>query len=450
MRLIQYANNATSRLASGITNTATSVSLTPGDGSKFPALSGTKFFMGTLVKADGTTEVVKVTARSSDTLTIVRAAESVGGAATAYAFSAGDKFEARLTAEGLMNEIDRLDAAALMGALNKTTDYTVTAADVSSLVRGSTGSGSIIVTLPSIASLTDDFNVVVAKVTGDSNTVTIARSSSDLINGSATYVLTSQYASAWLIADRSTNTWTVMASGGNNGANTIVDSGTGSGSATLALSGDPGSKNNIALYIGSVYQQKADYTLSGTTITAGAAVPAGVKWEAVWSQPLTMGVPADGSVTTAKINDLAVTAAKIAAGAAVSNIGYTPANDTLAMHLAGAETATGAKRGAVSALGNQSGTITLDLATANNFSMTLNANSTNTLANPSNIVAGQSGIIKVSQDATGSRTLAFASYWKFENGSIISLSTTASAVDLLAYFVESATEITVKKLGDRK
>ena len=104
----------------------------------------------------------------------------------------------------------------------------------------------------------------------------------------------------------------------------------------------------------------------------------------------------------------------------------------------------------VNALGNSSGTITLDFSTATNFSLTLNANASNTLANPSNLSAGQSGVIVVTQDATGSRTLTFGSYWKFASGAAPTLTTSANAVDALAYYVESATRITTRFIGDVK
>ena len=87
-------------------------------------------------------------------------------------------------------------------------------------------------------------------------------------------------------------------------------------------------------------------------------------------------------------------------------------------------------------------TITPDFGTANNFSVTLAGN--RTLANPTNLVAGQSGIIYVSQDATGSRTLAYGTYWKFPSGAAPSLTTTASATDALVYTVRSTTSITVQ------
>lgn len=106
-----------------------------------------------------------------------------------------------------------------------------------------------------------------------------------------------------------------------------------------------------------------------------------------------------------------------------------------------------AQRGSVDAL-TDGATITPDFAASNNFSVTLGGN--RTLANPTNLAAGQSGIIIITQDATGSRTLAFGSYWKFAAGTAPTLTTTAAAVDVLAYYVESSTRITARVIGDVK
>lgn len=103
-----------------------------------------------------------------------------------------------------------------------------------------------------------------------------------------------------------------------------------------------------------------------------------------------------------------------------------------------AQSFTAAQRGAISALTDGT-TITADFALANNFSVTLGGN--RTLANPSNLTAGQSGAIFITQDGTGSRTLAFGSYWDFSGGTAPTLTTTASAVDLLVYTVRSTTSI---------
>ena len=106
--------------------------------------------------------------------------------------------------------------------------------------------------------------------------------------------------------------------------------------------------------------------------------------------------------------------------------------------LAVAQTFTKAQRGTITAL-TDGATITPDFSASNNFSVTLGGN--RTLANPTNIVAGQSGVIFVSQDSTGSRTLSFGSYWDFPGGTAPTLTTTASAVDLIAYVVRTTSSI---------
>ncbi len=112
-----------------------------------------------------------------------------------------------------------------------------------------------------------------------------------------------------------------------------------------------------------------------------------------------------------------------------------------------AQSFTAAQRGSVSAL-TDGATITPDFAVANNFSVTLGGN--RTLANPSNLTAGQSGVIVVTQDGTGSRTLAYGSYWKFAGGTAPTLTTTANSVDVIAYYVESSTRIAARVVGDVK
>ena len=91
-------------------------------------------------------------------------------------------------------------------------------------------------------------------------------------------------------------------------------------------------------------------------------------------------------------------------------------------------------------------TITLDFRTANNFSTTLTGNVT--FANPSNISAGQSGVIFITQDGTGSRTAAFGSYWDFSEGTAPTLSTGANAVDMIAWIARSSTKISAQFIGN--
>lgn len=79
-------------------------------------------------------------------------------------------------------------------------------------------------------------------------------------------------------------------------------------------------------------------------------------------------------------------------------------------------------------------TITPDFSAGMNFHVTLGGN--RTLANPINQIAGQSGRFRITQDATGSRTLSFGSNWKFPGGAP-ALSTIANSVDVFGYFVHA-------------
>ena len=106
--------------------------------------------------------------------------------------------------------------------------------------------------------------------------------------------------------------------------------------------------------------------------------------------------------------------------------------------LADAQTFTGAQRGEITALTDAS-SIATNLALSNNFAITLGGN--RTLVNPTNITAGQSGSIFITQDGTGSRTLAYGSYFKFVAGTAPVLSTAAAAIDRIDYVVKSSTAI---------
>jgi hypothetical protein len=99
---------------------------------------------------------------------------------------------------------------------------------------------------------------------------------------------------------------------------------------------------------------------------------------------------------------------------------------------------TKAQRGTIETL-TDGVTITPDFATANNYTVTLAGN--RTLANPTNLTAGQSGSIFVVQDGTGSRTLAYGSYWDFAGGTAPTLSTAAASVDRIDYVVRTTGSI---------
>ena len=83
--------------------------------------------------------------------------------------------------------------------------------------------------------------------------------------------------------------------------------------------------------------------------------------------------------------------------------------------------------------------ISVNLNTGQNFTVTLGGN--RTLDNPTNCVAGQVGSIFITQDGTGSRTLAYGSSWDFIAGEAPVLSTDAAARDRLDYIVQTSTDV---------
>lgn len=102
----KYSNNASATLALGIGPTDTSIPLTSGQGAKFPSPGPGESFRATLIDALGNVEIIDVTARSTDTLTVTRAQEGTSG----RTFSAGDRVELRLT-KSVMENLPQLDTA---------------------------------------------------------------------------------------------------------------------------------------------------------------------------------------------------------------------------------------------------------------------------------------------------------------------------------------------------
>ena len=103
---LKLSNNAIGTLVSSMTVSGTSVVLAPGQGAKFPALVAGEWFPITVIRANDPTqfEIMHVTARSGDVLTVTRAREGT----VAITFSVGDVVEHRLTSGALDRDFVRL------------------------------------------------------------------------------------------------------------------------------------------------------------------------------------------------------------------------------------------------------------------------------------------------------------------------------------------------------
>lgn len=88
---VKVTNNARSSLASGITSVATSLTVPTGQGARFPTLGvGDQCYI-TISNTMGEYEIVRATARTDDTFTVVR---NIGG--TNQAWDASDFVELRI------------------------------------------------------------------------------------------------------------------------------------------------------------------------------------------------------------------------------------------------------------------------------------------------------------------------------------------------------------------
>jgi len=282
--------------------------------------------------------------------------------------------------------------------------------------------------------------------------------------------------------------------GRNREVDDISSSFNGSATAfTLQVGGanvSPGSANSLLLNLGGVMQNpNTDYTVAASTLTFTTAPASGLSF---WALSLGQGIdedistPSDASVTTAKLADDAVTAAKLAKPIDLADnekIRFGTGNDlsifhnatnsiientggTLEVHSKASETSAkfvpdgqvelyhdGTKKfetasGGISLTGgaasnitalSDGATITIDMATACHHSVTLGGN--RTFAAPSNQVVGQAGSIFITQDGSGSRTAAFNAAFKFVGGTAPTLTTGAGLTDRIDYIIKSSNVI---------
>ena len=195
-----------------------------------------------------------------------------------------------------------------------------------------------------------------------------------------------------------------------------------------------------------------DAVLSSTATTASAALPkaGGAMTGAITTNSTFDGVDVDacntlavaalpksgGAMTGAITTNSTFDGVDIATRDAILTSTTTTAS--AALPKAGG-TMTGAVKGSTDTDTSNSGSITLDFSTNQNFVLTLTGNVT--LANPSTEVVGQSGFIAFIQDGTGSRTVALGTDYETAAAAGLTLTATASATDLVPYLVVASNRI---------
>lgn len=92
---VKVTNNATTTITADVSSTALSLVVATGTGALFPVLASGDYFYATLSDVNNNFEIVKVTARTDDTMTMVRAQQGT----LAMPFAANSRFEIRVTAD---------------------------------------------------------------------------------------------------------------------------------------------------------------------------------------------------------------------------------------------------------------------------------------------------------------------------------------------------------------
>jgi hypothetical protein len=117
---VKFTNNASGTIASSINSTTTTIVLTSGQGTLFPSLGSGDYFYATLVDSSNNLEIVKVTARSTDTMTVVRGQDGTSG----RSYTAGDRFELRPVAAAFnalqdFTPVGDISATTISGAIEE-------------------------------------------------------------------------------------------------------------------------------------------------------------------------------------------------------------------------------------------------------------------------------------------------------------------------------------------
>lgn len=218
-----------------------------------------------------------------------------------------------------------------------------------------------------------------------------------------------------------------------------ISAGTGLELATgsVALTGQALALHNLAT--NGIIARTGAGTVAGRTLTAGSGITI-TNGDGVAGNP-TISATGGGTVTsiiagTGLTGGTITTTGTIAADVATdANIHSGAANKLIAsgqIYTANAPVAT-----------SGTGTYTIDMTAGRVFQRTLTGNST--LANPTNQVAGQSGVIYIIPNANG-RTLSFGTDWK-PIGGAPTIDTGANKVNVFSYYVRSANNISLSYLG---
>jgi len=187
---------------------------------------------------------------------------------------------------------------------------------------------------------------------------------------------------------------------------------TGDGGANYTLNHPVASEQEIEVFVNNVRQEPGvAYNVAGTSLTMTGNVSSSDSFYVVFQGK------AQQTSTLASNTNLSIAGLTLSGDLTLSNaVQGTTLTDT-----------------------TNSGDVTLDFDTNQNFVLTLTGNVN--LLNPSTEAVGQSGFIVCIQDSTGGRTLSIGTDYETAGAAGINLSSAASTTDLIPYIVVASNRI---------
>lgn len=450
---MKVTNYAVTTLSAMLLAAGTTLTVATGAGALFPTLASDYFYCSLTNAAASANEIVKVTARSGDIFTIVRAQDNT----TAANWAIGDKCELRVVAV-MINDFPKLDEANVFTqpqtvSTGVASGHAVTVGQwqaqggVAFLTAG-TSTAYTLTPVPAITSYVanQSFYVTFNAASGAAPTLQIngIATPPNLVrqlpdgtyqNIAAGEVPINHRSRVTLLS--ATQAWVEEVLPGSE-INAALAKVTPVDADTMALI-DSAASNILKKVTWANVKATLDirYSLiagSFSIVTVGA-VTAGT-----WNASVVTGqYGGTGVANTGKTITLGGNLTTSGAFATTFNIpgafSYTfpGQTDTLAA-LGLAQTYSKAQRGAFVTL-TDAATVAMDLSLANQFNLVLAGN--RTMGVPTNVVPGQQGVICVYQDTTGTRTLAYSWIWAWAGGTAGTLSTAGCTRDFLAYSVDA-------------
>lgn len=262
---IKFANNATTTIASGIVSSDTTITVAGATGGLFPTAGGGDYFYATLNNAANDIEIVKVTARSGDVMTVVRGQDGT----IALDWIGGDKFELRPTAGGLADLGSGINITALDGVVigdSDPKDGTFENLDVTGVASGVT---------PAPTDSSTKFATTAFVVARDFPSGGIIMWSGSVETIPSGWVLCNGAAGTPDLRDRfivgAGSTYNPSSTGGSKDA--IVPSHTHSASSSVS---DPGHTHTVGIQTRVIDQNAGSATLAGSGTTTTSSSTTGI------------------------------------------------------------------------------------------------------------------------------------------------------------------------------